>query len=62
MLRDLRNHPDVKSGRKTEDQVKTDYTELLDFHHEAIVIILLLHTFLNNTGRIKYFICYAKGV
>jgi len=36
MFKDLRNHPDVKSGRKYQEQVILDLNDLLEFHHNII--------------------------
>lgn len=36
-MKNLRNHPDVKSGKKEESQIWEEYAELLDFHHEVVV-------------------------
>jgi len=36
MFKDLRNHPDVKSGRKYQEQVISDLNDLLEFHHNII--------------------------
>jgi len=70
-FKDQRNHPDAKSGRKTDMQVTDEYTEAWDIYHNFIVKIfyLIRNLFLKTKPRKDYvtkqefvnFLLYLNG-